>query len=93
MAAKTALPKDAPCLSPLRAYVVPNHILEKLDKMMLERVYLRHKTTSKASPSNLSIPIVRGYMDGVKAQLSVHNGIFFEREGVPEEGDSNVNDW
>ena len=37
------------------AYVVLNHILGKLDKMMLERVYLRHNTTSKALLSNLSI--------------------------------------
>ena len=34
-----------------------------------------------------------GYIDGVKALLSVHNEVFFERDEVPEEADSNVNDW
>ena len=69
-------------LSPIFAGTVLNHILRKLDKIMLERAYQRQKqTTSSLALSSDdgrgSIPIVMGYMDDVNSLVSVHDVAFF----------------
>lgn len=63
-------------LSPIFAGIVLNHILRKLDKMMLERAYQQQKLTpttlALGSDDGMgSIPIVMGYMDDVNALVSV----------------------
>ena len=68
-------------LSPIFAGIVLNHILRKLDKLLLERAYQQHRTDinnhATSDDGQGSIPIVIGYMDDVNALVNIQDVVFF----------------
>ena len=78
-------------LSPIFAGVVRNHILRKLNKLMLERAHERHRQYLELGLSSDNgqgfIPIVMGYMDDIDAIVHIEDTYFFmyhfKRLGLP----------
>jgi hypothetical protein len=68
-------------LTPVFTGIVLNHVLRKLNKMILERAHQRQKTTATTlalgSDDGMgSIPLKMGYMDDVNALVSIHDAAF-----------------
>ena len=78
-------------MSPIIVGIVLNHILQKLDKLMLERAHERHRQYLELVLSSDGgqgcIPIVMGYMDDINAIVHIEDAAFFmyhfKRLGLP----------
>ena len=68
-------------LSPIFVGIVLNHILQKLDKMMLERSHERHRQCLELGLSSDDgqgcVQIVMGYMHDINAIVRVEDAAFF----------------
>ena len=67
--------------SPIFAGIVLNHILRKLDKLMLERAHDRHRQYLELGLSSEDdrgcVPIVMAYMDDINAIVHAEDAAFF----------------